>query len=54
MDWKPGCGLPSPQEIRERADAISAAWSPLERAKRRVGTPEAITVVRVKVDDLRA
>ncbi|MEQ8849900.1 hypothetical protein [Botrimarina sp.] len=52
MDWKPGCGLPGPDEISEACAAIRATWDEATRAKRAVVDVQPVELAIVRVAEL--
>jgi hypothetical protein len=54
MEWRRGCGLPSPAAIRKACERIQAGWTESERQKRRVGPDTAAETPVIKLEDLAA
>jgi hypothetical protein len=52
MDWTPDCGQPGPEEIRAACERIRSAWSPAERARRKVTPDEPVETRVVAVSDI--
>jgi hypothetical protein len=54
MEWKPGCKLPGPEEIRAACELIQATWTPAERHRRTVEVIDPVETPVIAVSDLRA
>jgi hypothetical protein len=52
MEWRKGCGLPSPKAIEAACERIRAQWSPAELQRRKVTPDTDVETPVIAVSDL--